>query len=427
MPAAERLGIYSSAVGARSQAQAAETNLLQAREAACKEAGGEAGAPASPVPGVSPGPSGVNQLGGLFVNGRPLPACKRKRIIELASCGVRTSDISRSLKVSNGCVSKILGRYYRTGALEPKAIGGSKPRMATPAVVARIAQLKLEQPSLFAWEIRRKLHAEGVCASNRTPSVSSINRVLRNLQSDLQLAAHRGCRSPARPGTDVSPGTQHPPRGSEPGQQLPPGVQHRSRTVFSSQQAEALEKEFRRGQYPDTVTRERLAATTQLPDATIRVWFSNRRAKWRREAKQRLEAGCGGSWCDWLLPPLAAVPPAFAAFHPPSVTASISVQHLPASPAGSPEPLCGPGLGAYPGPPAPLHLCAAAPCAWDDGCYGLAPGSSPPPPPWQPLDAPRFALPGALGLRPLLPGAPQPPASPPAPLVPPHATARAWH
>ncbi|XP_068787219.1 paired box protein Pax-4 [Struthio camelus] len=383
------------------------------------------------------GPSGVNQLGGLFVNGRPLPACKRKRIIELASCGVRTSDISRSLKVSNGCVSKILGRYYRTGAVEPKAIGGSKPRMATPAVVARIAQLKLEQPSLFAWEIRRKLHAEGVCASNRTPSVSSINRVLRNLQSDLRLPADR-CRSPAGPAADVSPGTQHPPGGSESGRQLPPGVQHRNRTVFSSQQSEALEKEFRRGQYPDTATRERLAAATQLPDATIRVWFSNRRAKWRREAKQRLEAGRGGSWCDWLLPPLAAVPPAFAAFHPPSVTAPISTQHLPASPAGSPEPLRGPGFGAYPGPPAPLHLCAAAPCAWDDACFGLAHSGSPPAAPWQPrppLDVPCFALPGAPGLPPLRPAAGrlhpeepalQPPASSPGPLAPLHAGG-AWH
>ncbi|XP_040394861.1 paired box protein Pax-4 [Cygnus olor] len=228
------------------------------------------------------GPSGVNQLGGLFVNGRPLPTCKRKRIIELASCGVRTSDISRSLKVSNGCVSKILGRFYRTGAVEPKAIGGSKPRTATPEVVARIAQLKREQPSLFAWEIRRQLHAEGVCASNRTPSVSSINRVLRSLQRDP---------CPAAAGTAGAPGTQRPPRGSTSSRQLPPGTQHRSRTVFTSQQSEALEKEFRRGQYPDTATRERLAAATQLLDTTIRVWFSNRRAKWRREAKQRLEAG----------------------------------------------------------------------------------------------------------------------------------------
>ncbi|KAM6092019.1 paired box protein Pax-4 [Theristicus caerulescens] len=237
------------------------------------------------------GPSGVNQLGGLFVNGRPLPACKRKRIIELAACGVRTSDISRSLKVSNGCVSKILGHYYRTGAVEPKAIGGSKPRMATPEVVARIAQLKLEQPSLFAWEIRRQLHAEGICASNRTPSVSSINRVLRTLPSDLRLAAEPardplpqasplaapsaphppGCRSPVEAGAAVSLGTQHPPRGSAAGRRLPLSTQQRNRTVFSSQQSEALEKEFQRGQYPDAVTRERLAAATQLPDATIRV------------------------------------------------------------------------------------------------------------------------------------------------------------
>lgn len=75
-------------------------------------------------------------------------------------------------QVSNGCVSKILGRYYRTGAVGPKAVGGSKPRMATPAVVARIARLKLEQPGLFAWEIRRQLHAEGICAGSGIPSVS---------------------------------------------------------------------------------------------------------------------------------------------------------------------------------------------------------------------------------------------------------------
>ncbi|NXL12602.1 PAX4 protein, partial [Mesembrinibis cayennensis] len=261
----------------------------------------------------SPGPSGVNQLGGLFVNGRPLPACKRKRIIELAACGIRTSDISRSLKVrpgrgfssksfspeplpqpprpqvSNGCVSKILGHYYRTGAVEPKAIGGSKPRMATPEVVARIAQLKLEQPSLFAWEIRRQLHAEGICASNRTPSVSPCRGERRGAAGMPGPGTTRGS-DPAAGGLCGG----HPPRGSAAGRRLPLSTQHRNRTVFSSQQSEALEKEFQRGQYPDTVTRERLAAATQLPDATIRVWFSNRRAKWRREAKQKLEAGGAG-------------------------------------------------------------------------------------------------------------------------------------
>lgn len=70
-------------------------------------------------------------------------------------------------------MSKILGRYYRTGVLEPKGIGGSKPRLATPPVVARIAQLKGECPALFAWEIQRQLCAEGLCTQDKTPSVST--------------------------------------------------------------------------------------------------------------------------------------------------------------------------------------------------------------------------------------------------------------
>ncbi|KAL6046033.1 hypothetical protein STEG23_001461, partial [Scotinomys teguina] len=122
------------------------------------------------------GHGGVNQLGGVFVNGRPLPDVVRQRIVELAHQGVRPCDISRQLRVSHGCVSKILGRYYETGSIKPGVIGGSKPKVATPKVVEKIAEYKRQNPTMFAWEIRDRLLAERVCDNDTVPSVSSINR-----------------------------------------------------------------------------------------------------------------------------------------------------------------------------------------------------------------------------------------------------------
>merc|ERR1719232_636845 len=126
------------------------------------------------------GQGGVNQLGGLFVNGRPLPDVVRQRIVELAQQGVRPCDISRQLRVSHGCVSKILSRYYETGTFRAGVIGGSKPKVATPHVVDAIAKYKRENPTMFAWEIRERLVSDAVCPQDGVPSVSSINRIVRN-------------------------------------------------------------------------------------------------------------------------------------------------------------------------------------------------------------------------------------------------------
>ncbi|GBM03499.1 Paired box protein Pax-2-A [Araneus ventricosus] len=125
------------------------------------------------------GQGGINQLGGAFANGKPLPFHVRLRILELALYGYRPCDISRHLLVSHGCVSKILTRFAETGSILPGAIGGSKPRVSTPLVISKIRQYKDENASLFAWEIREKLLYEGICPRDSLPSVSSINRILR--------------------------------------------------------------------------------------------------------------------------------------------------------------------------------------------------------------------------------------------------------
>lgn len=132
----------------------------------------------------------MNQLGGVFVNGRPLPNAIRLRIVELAQLGIRPCDISRQLRVSHGCVSKILARYNETGSILPGAIGGSKPRVTTPTVVKHIRTYKQRDPGIFAWEIRDRLLADGVCDKYNVPSVSSISRILRNKIGNLAQQAH---------------------------------------------------------------------------------------------------------------------------------------------------------------------------------------------------------------------------------------------
>ncbi|XP_042591646.1 paired box protein Pax-4-like [Cyprinus carpio] len=242
------------------------------------------------------GEGSVNQLGGVFLNGRPLPVYKRRLMIELANEGVRPCEISRILKVSNGCVSKILGRFQRTGFIGPKATGGSRPRLLTPDVVSIIAQHKRENPALFAWEIRQKLATDRVCRGDKVPSVSSINRILKKIHLDVEMvgSSYPNIKhSYTEEQVDEQRSLHTTAQTNQ--QQLNTNLQstsHRSRTAFTTDQSERLEEEFIHGLYPDLLTREKLSVETNLPQNTIKVWFSNRRARMRREQKEE-QSDCG--------------------------------------------------------------------------------------------------------------------------------------
>ncbi|VDN36118.1 unnamed protein product, partial [Dibothriocephalus latus] len=80
-----------------------------------------------------------------------------------------------------------VNRYYETGSIRPGVIGGSKPKVATPQVVDAIHQYKTDNPTMFAWEIRERLLRDGICTSDILPSVSSINRIVRNKETRYLL------------------------------------------------------------------------------------------------------------------------------------------------------------------------------------------------------------------------------------------------
>uniref|UniRef100_A0A8C8EDM7 Paired box 2 n=1 Tax=Otus sunia TaxID=257818 RepID=A0A8C8EDM7_9STRI len=221
------------------------------------------------------GHGGVNQLGGVFVNGRPLPDVVRQRIVELAHQGVRPCDISRQLRVSHGCVSKILGRGKPGGTRRPRArppgCGAvqESPRQSPVRGRARCTenlQLSSKHVLLFSRIIRTKVQqpfhptpdgsGTGVTAPGHTivpstasPPVSSAsNDPVGSYSINGILGIPRSNGEKRKRDEDVSEGSV--PNGDSQSS-VDSLRKHLRGDTFTQQQLEALDRVFERPSYPD--------------------------------------------------------------------------------------------------------------------------------------------------------------------------------
>ena len=101
----------------------------------------------------------------------------------MAELGIRPCDISRQLKVSHGCISKLLSKYNDTGSFEPGRAKRKTSRDVSSEVKNKIEDYRCTAPGIFSWEVKEKLVADGLCTKETLPPVTVISRLLRRARS----------------------------------------------------------------------------------------------------------------------------------------------------------------------------------------------------------------------------------------------------
>ncbi|XP_069712508.1 homeobox protein HMX1 [Phaenicophaeus curvirostris] len=194
---------------------------------------------------------------------------------------------STSARVSSFFIEDLLGTEGAAGGGGRRAAGGGG--RGGPRCGPRSPGCPLRDAAV-GWY--RRAHAAFLgCASPDTSDRDS-----PELPEEPSERAGGGGRAAPRgpPGGRPGPGgrEEEEERGEEQGEpeQRAAGRKKKTRTVFSRSQVFQLESTFDVKRYLSSSERAGLAASLHLTETQVKIWFQNRRNKWKRQLAADLEA-----------------------------------------------------------------------------------------------------------------------------------------
>ncbi|XP_068045339.1 homeobox protein HMX1 [Anomalospiza imberbis] len=201
---------------------------------------------------------------------------------------------STSARVSSFFIEDLLGTEGTAGggARRAAAAGGGRggPRCGPHSPLRIGAPGCPLRDAAVGWY--RRAHAAFLgCASPDTSDRDS-----PELPEEPAERAGGGGRAAARGPAGGRPGPggreEEEERGEEPGEpeQRAAGRKKKTRTVFSRSQVFQLESTFDVKRYLSSSERAGLAASLHLTETQVKIWFQNRRNKWKRQLAADLEA-----------------------------------------------------------------------------------------------------------------------------------------
>ncbi|KAM8820113.1 homeobox protein DBX2 [Eudromia elegans] len=190
-----------------------------------------------------------------------------------------------------------LGGLGRSFLIENLLRAGAPPGAAPPprALPASPVPLKLCPAAGQPFAPRWAAHAPGPAAARGGPFPPAATALCKHffLRAPPLCSACCGgsCQHPASPTAFPREESALPLLTPESNSKARRGILRRA--VFSEDQRKALEKMFQKQKYISKTDRKKLAINLGLKESQVKIWFQNRRMKWRNsKEKEVLSARC---------------------------------------------------------------------------------------------------------------------------------------